>query len=572
MSFPVRAVDDRTTEHFGRGVMLASKGQYRKALKCFDKVLSIAPAHLDALNNRADCLAVLGHHEQAIASYDKLLAARPGDLHARGNRASALKSIGRLAEAVADYSTVLQSTPDYTAALFNRGNAYVDLGRPKDAIRDLRNALSLRPTDSDVHTSLIFALNFDTEASSESQQTERARWASHWTLPAGTGHPNDPSADRKLRIGYVSSHFRHQAATYAFGGVIVHHDPNQFEVVCYSDTAAEDDLTAHLRRRADTWRRTSDLSDDRLAQLVRQDQIDILVDLVGHMKGNRLRVFAVKPAPIQITAWGEPTGTGLKAIDYLFADPVLVPASERALLAEQVADLPCFLGFWSPEALPEPGGLPANDRGYVTFGSFNRLAKTSEPVLREWSAILRAVPGSRLVLKDRLVSQQANVIMGVLAEEGISAERVALLKQIDRAAHFTAYRGIDIALDPFPHGGGMTTLEALWMGVPVVTAPGRTISSRLAAAILTAAGLTDFIATDREHYVQVAAAKASELGALTQLRSTLRHRLANTEFGDTVRYARAVERHYRSMWQEWCRRGQTAGAVNSPSRGAGPPR
>src|SRR4029450_12743768 len=276
---------------FGRGVMLASKGQYRKALKCFDKVLAIAPTHLDALNNRADWLAGLGQHEQAIASYDKLLAARPGDLHARGNRASALKSMGRLAEAAADYRPVLQSVPDDTAALFNRGNAYIDLGRPKDAIRDLRNALSLRPTDSDIHTSLIFALNFDTDATAESLQVERAKWASRLPHSAGTTHSNDPSADRRLRIRYVSSHFRHQAATYAFGGVIVHHDPDQFEVVCYSDTAADAYLPPHLRNRADKWRRSSDLSDDQLAQLVRQDQIDILVDLVGHMKGNRLRVF-----------------------------------------------------------------------------------------------------------------------------------------------------------------------------------------------------------------------------------------------------------------------------------------
>jgi predicted O-linked N-acetylglucosamine transferase (SPINDLY family) len=236
----------------------------------------------------------------------------------------------------------------------------------------------------------------------------------------------------------VSSHFRHQAATYAFGGVIVHHDPEQFEIVCYSDTAEEDDLSAHLRNAAHKWRRTIDLSDDRLVELVRKDQIDILVDLVGHMKGNRLRVFAVKPAPIQVTAWGEPTGTGLKAIDYLFADPVVVPMSERALLAEHVADLPNFIGFWSPDALPNPGPLPAIERGYVTFGSFNRLAKIIDPVLRLWSAILRAVPNSRLALKDRLLEQQRDTIIGTLAEEGISADRVTLLGHGGRAEHFAA--------------------------------------------------------------------------------------------------------------------------------------
>ena len=266
------------------------------------------------------------------------------------------------------------------------------------------------------------------------------------------------------------------------------------------------------------------------------------------MKGNRLRVFALKPAPIQVTAWGEPTGTGLKAIDYLFADPVVVPMSERALLAEQVADLPNFIGFWSPDALPNPGPLPAIERGYVTFGSFNRLAKIIDPVLRLWSAILRAVPNSRLVLKDRLLEHQRDTIMGTLAEEGISA----IVVPGGRAEHFAAYRDVDIALDPFPHGGGMTTLDALWMGVPVVTAPGRIISSRVAAATLTAAGLTDFIASDHQHYMELAANKANDLAYLAQLRSALRDRTAATEFGDPVRYARAVERHYRSMWQTWC--------------------
>ena len=552
MSFTIRVGDDRAAKQFDRGIRLACKGQYREALKCFDKVLSIAPERLDALNCRADCLASLGRHEQAIASYDRLMAVRPDDFRARCNRASALKSVGRLGDAVAEYDTVLEVAPHDIDALFNRGNAYIDLGRPKDAIRDLRRAFSLRPNDTSIHTSLIFALNFDLGATPESLQTERAKWAPHLRLSASTNHLNEPSPERKLRIGYVSSHFRHQAATYAFGGVIVHHDPEQFEIVCYSDTAEEDDVSAHLRNAAHKWRRTIDLSDDRLVELVRKDQIDILVDLVGHMKGNRLRAFALKPAPIQVTAWGEPTGTGLKAIDYLFADPVVVPMSERALLAEHVADLPNFIGFWSSDALPNPGPLPAIERGYVTFGSFNRLAKIIDPVLRLWSALLRAVPNARLVLKDRLLEHQRDTIMGVLAEEGISADRVTLHGHGGRAAHFAAYRDVDIALDPFPHGGGMTTLDALWMGVPVVTAPGRIISSRVAAATLTAAGLTDFIATDHQHYVELAVNKVNDLAYLAQLRSALRDRIAATEFGDPVRYARAVERHYRSMWQTWC--------------------
>jgi protein O-GlcNAc transferase len=219
-----------------------------------------------------------------------------------------------------------------------------------------------------------------------------------------------------------------------------------------------------------------------------------------------------------------------------------------------VADLPNFLGYWSPEPLPEIQPLPALQRGHVTFGSFNRLAKIQPPVLRSWAAIMRALPDSRLILKGRLIdlASERAPILAALASEGIAAERVTIIDQGGREAHFAGYHDLDIALDPSPHGGGMTTLDALWMGVPVVTCPGRTISSRLAAASLHAGGLDDYIASDPAHYVDLAVAKAGDLPALAELRSTLRERIAGTAFGDPVRYARAVEGQYRSMWRRWC--------------------
>ena len=250
--------------------------------------------------------------------------------------------------------------------------------------------------------------------------------------------PSDLDPRRRLRVGYVSSEFRQQAATFAFGGVLLHHDNTRFDVICYSDTSREDSVTESLRACAKKWHRTLELSDDQLAKLIRRDGIDILVDLAGHMGGHRLLVFARKPAPIQVTAWGEPTGTGLRAMDYLLADPVLVPAEERALLAEQVVDLPNFLGYWTPEPLPHPGRLPALTRCFVTFGSFNRPDKLIDPVLCSWATILRALPNAHLVLKNETSADSSlrAQFEDRLAVQGISTERVMILGNSDRADHF----------------------------------------------------------------------------------------------------------------------------------------
>ncbi len=272
------------------------------------------------------------------------------------------------------------------------------------------------------------------------------------------------------------------------------------------------------------------------------------------MSGHRLLVFARKPAPIQVTAWGEPTGTGLGTMDYLFADQVLVPAAERGMLTETVLELPNFIGFWAPEPLPAPSPLPALSRGYFTFGSFNRLDKIQDPVVRTWAKILNAVPSSRILVKNRRFRDpaQRSRILDLFAVDGIAPERVEFLPATTRVDHFLAYHRVDLALDTFPHGGGMTTLDALWMGVPVVTSLGRTISSRLAAASMTAAGLTDFVASDLNDYVHLAVAKASNQPALAGLRAALRERMDGCAFGDPVCYARAVEARYRQIWHRWC--------------------
>ena len=547
---------DFVEAHNNRGNVLSVLDRPGQALASYETAVALKPDYVEGHYNRGNVLSKFNRYQEALESFDKALAVNPGYVQALINRGNVLDALNRPGQALASFDKALALKPDLAGVLNNRGNALLKLDRHELAIESYEQALAIEPNPT-YHSSLIFAFNFVPEMTLHRQQAERKRWDEMYgqTL-ASSIKPHNNSADpnRRLCIGYVSSHFRSQASAYAFGGVLTGHDLESFRTVCYSDTANEDDITERLRARVDRWHRTVGMSDDDLAALVRADEVDILVDCVGHMAGHRLLVFARKPAPIQVTAWGEPTGTGLKAMDYLLADPILVPASERALLAEKVVDLPNFLGYWAPDQLPEPVAPPAVRHGYITFGSFNRHEKLKEPVLRCWAAILRALPTARLLLKwGRLAESGPGArIRAVMTEEGINPERVSLLSSTNRLDHFACYQNLDIALDPFPHGGGMTTLDALWMGVPVVTWAGRTISSRLAAANLTALELTDFIASDPESYVALAVAKASDVDGLSRLRFSLRTRLARSVIGDADRYTRAVEAAYRKMWLRWC--------------------
>jgi predicted O-linked N-acetylglucosamine transferase (SPINDLY family) len=552
--------------HFKLANALYAQNRYEEALTSFERVVALEPKHGAAHSNLGATLKALGRVDAAIASYEQALTIIPNDADSHCNLGTALMAQSRIAEAIACFERALALNPHHAEAHGNLGLMFVERGSIDEALTHYRQALALRPDYSGVHTKLIFAMNFDPSSGPEEQQKERTRWYEmHGKTFASAvpPHPNLCDPERRLRIGYVSAHFRHQAATYAFTPILLNHDSTQFDSFCYSDTAEEDDLTARLRASTTHWRRVVGRSDDELAAMIRSDRIDILVDLVGHMGGNRLLVFARKPAPVQVTGWGEPTGTGLATMDYLFGDPVLVPTSQRSLLSERVIDLPCFISVWEPEQLPPGGPLPAVENGYVTFGSFSRVTKLSARVLRLWAAILRHLPKSRLVLKDIGLNNPAvrKCISEVLHGEDISADRLTFLGPLGRPAHFEAYRTVDLALDPFPHSGGMTTLDALCMGVPVITRPGLTISSRLAAASLSALSLDQFIARDFKEYVGLAVDTASDLHGLAQLRSELRDRIVRSPVGNAVPYTRAVESAYRTIWRQWCRKVGTEARV-----------
>ena len=375
--------------------------------------------------------------------------------------------------------------------------------------------------------------------------------------PSAPGLGNDPDPERRLRVGYVSADLRRHPVAFFVEPILRAHDRAALVPVCYDASAKDDDMKQHLRQLVPAWRSVADLSDAALADAIRADGIDILVDLSGHTPGNRLLAFARKPAPVQVTAIGYVATTGLATMDYRLTDPWCDPAeSDDAFYSEALWRLPFgFNCYTAPQGLPEPGPAPHASRGFVTFGSFNNLDKISDDVLDVWAEILRRTEGSRLLLKTKTLSQTAvqRRVFDRLAQHAIAQERVDLVEWSPTLrSHFEAYRGMDIALDPFPYNGTTTTCEALMMGVPVIALSGDRHAARVSASILARLDLAVLTASDKADYVARAAALANRPETIAGLRASLRARLIRSPLADAAGYARGLEAAYREMWRRWC--------------------
>ncbi len=542
-----------------RGAALLVLHRPAEALESLDRAVALQPDLADAHLNRGVALLDLDRPGEALASLDQALAFGPDQADAHMNRGNALRHLRKLNEALATYDRSLALQPDHPDALLNRGMALHLLGRHPEAIADCDRALALQPGRSAAHSARIIMLDFLPDLTFERHQKARSDY-----YQAHGAHlraefrpfPNDRDPDRRLVLGYVSADFKRHSAAACFGPVLRHHDPSAFQVVCYSGVVGEDDLTEEFKHHADRWIPAAGLADDQLAERIRQDRVDILVDLSGHSTGNRLPVFARKPAPIQVTAWGHGGGTGIPAIDYQFTDPIHIPAWARHLFAETAVDLPCCLTFEPPPSAPPVAGLPALRNGFVTFGCLNRFSKVTPALLALWARILAEVPASRLLLKDGVLDEpeRQRQVLGVFQDCGIGAERIELRGFSSHREHLAAYHEVDLALDSFPQNGGITTWEALWMGVPVVTTLGDHPANRLSAAILGALHLDGWVARDAEGYRNLAVAQAGRLDDLLQFRLGSRQRIAQSPAGSAERYTGAVEAAYRAMWKEWVRR------------------
>ena len=559
---------DYTQAYSNRGNALRDLGQLGAAVDSYSQAIKIQPDYAQAYCNRGNALRDLGQLEEAVDSCNRAIQLQPDYTQAYSNRGNALQDLGQLRAAVGSYNRAIELQPDYAEAYNNRGNALAELGQLEAAMASYDQAIELKPDYVEAYSNLIFSQDFLSSMDLIQQQKERQLWDQRFIQPlpkCHSPHPNHADSERSLRIGYLSADFKRHSAAQGFADLILSYDVKQFQVYCYSGIRIEkgDGLTVSFQHQASVWRSIQGSTDTALAEQIRQDQIDILVDLSGHTAGNRLLTLGYKPAPIQVSGIGH-NPPGLSTIDYRLTNRFSTFPEEELLFPEQPIYLDYATGFHLYQIQLTVSPLPAKGNGFLTFGCLNRWAKVSSTTLALWSRLLLAIPNSRLILK---ASQLANEslqasILGQMKASGVSEERIDLRGGSPQQDHLAVYQEIDISLDPFPHGGGITSLESAWMGVPVISLYGDRVASRAGATTLSPLGLGDWLATGESEYIELAQDWNQRLEELEQLRLDLRPRVEE----QAKVFPGQVEEAYRRIWQRWCR-GEKASPLNVSQNG-----
>jgi protein O-GlcNAc transferase len=483
---------------------------------------------------------------------------KPDSVDAYYNLGVVLAKQEKLDEAVAQYQEVLRLKPDHVGAYVNLGGVFKDQGRLDDALAAYRTALEIKPDAADaplIHSNVVHTLNYHPGSDDRTIREECARWNQRHGEPLEkliVPHANHADPERRLRIGYVSPDFRAHVDSFFTIPLLSNHNHRRFAIFCYAHVAWPDAITQRLRGYADTWRSTIGLTDQQIADLVRADQIDILVDLKLHTAHNRLLVFARKPAPVQVTWLGCPGTTGLAAIDRL-TDPYLDPPGPfDGCYSEESIRLPHTFWCYDPFCdQPPVNSLPALESGIVTFGCLNSFCKINDTCLALWADVLKEVQASRLLLRVPPGQTRARTL-AKLQERGIAEGRVEFVNRVNRPEYLALYHRIDLGLDPLPYNGHTTSLDAFWMGVPTVTVVGKTVVGRAGRSQLCNLGLDELAVETASQYVALAARLAGDLRRLQELRSTLRKRMRQSPLMDGKRFALHVEEAYRQMWRRWC--------------------
>ena len=504
--------------------------------------------------------------QEAISSLEDALRLDSGQTEAARYLGLAYSELGQSTLALRWFERALELNPSLISVLNDLSGELCFQGRVDEAIRSYRELLVKSP-DADVAAhNLLLTLNYDHSLDPHSVFQEHVQWGRRLMQRIGSQplHTNVRNPNRRLRIGYVSPDFLAHSVAFFIEPVLANHNHDRVEIYCYAASARVDAMTEWLRSLATHWRSIHDMDDTHVVELIRNDQIDILVDLAGHTDGTRLEVFAHQPAPVQVTYLGYPNTTGLPTMHYRLTDAIADPDSFDHLYTETLVRLPrSFLCYMQSEHAPAVQPLPSLRAGHVTFGSFNNLAKIRAETVALWAQILKTTTGSRLLLKSSILGDDNGVrtrYLEMFFHHGIEPDRLELLGRIPgRAAHLDVYNRVDIALDTFPYNGTTTTCEALWMGVPVVTLEGNHHAGRVGVSLLTQVGLTDLIAKTQEDYVNIAVRLASELPKLASLRADLRQQMAASPLCDAQTFTRNLEAAYREMWLGWCAKQSMSG-------------
>jgi protein O-GlcNAc transferase len=534
----------------------AATNRHREAEHLFRRSLSINPAQADVLYALGTLTYESKRLIESIEWFRRAAHVAPTSAEIHGDLGLALCDTGQYSEAVDILHKAIALRHNYYQAHFNLGHAYRGCGRVDDAVNAYRAAIQYGPPLSMMHQALIYMLYFHPDYTTNAIFREHAVWNERFAsqfLPDIKPHDNDPSPERPLRVGYMSPDFANHAVGRFIAPLLASHNPASVEPICYSLVARPDDFTHRLAASVRTWRHVRDKSDPQIAELVRQDKIDIFVDLTMHMRDNRILVFARKPAPIQVTYLAYCGTTGLQTIDYRFSDSLLdPPGAEVESYSEKTCRLPRT--YWCYQPSTSAAGvstLPAAVNGYVTFGSLNNFCKVSDRLIHVWAKMLQLIPASRLLLNVPSGEPRAR-LANIVGSHGVDPQRLEFTGFSPLPRYFELYDRIDIALDPFPCNGGTTTCDALWKGVPVVSLCGNTAVGRAGASILANVGLPNWIANTEQDYVQIAINAARDLPALANIRTSMRNLMARSPLMDVAGFTRDVEDAYRAMWRKWC--------------------
>lgn len=543
---------------FQLGVQNHQAGRLKEAEAIYRQILLQAPFHAEAMHLLGALASQTDRSAMAIELISQAIKINPSLVEAYRNLAVVLSDNDRLEDAIALLQKAISINPNHAHAHSSLAVALARTGDLDRAIASFRRAVELAGGDANLQSNLAYAVQFHPGYDAAAILEEGRRWSKRHEQPFAhelTGSfPNDRSPDRRLRVGYVSSNFSGHVVGRNVLPLLQNHDCAEVESFCYYNSPQVDDITRKFCAAANHWRQIDAVDDPNTIQTIRNDGIDILADFSLHLAQNRLPVFAHKPAPVQVTFAGYPGTTGLDAIDYRLTDPYLDPPGHcDSCYSEKSIRLSHSFWCYDPEAMHPAdelpvASLPALASGRVTFGSLNDFRKVNDGVLKLWSDVLTAIPESRLLLLAPKGDSRRRVL------NRLNSRQVQFVDRQDRLAYLKTYDCIDIGFDTFPYNGHTTSMDSLWMGVPVVTLIGRTVVGRAGWSQLCNLDLRELAAETPAKFIEIATRIAADLPRLSELRQGLRDRMRRSPLMDPKGFARQVEAAYRKMWKEWCSR------------------